>query len=61
MKKSQCTEEQIAWALHQYEGGMSVAEVTRRLGISEQTFLPVEEEVQGAGAFGGPPVEGAGG
>ena len=31
MKKSQCTEEQIAWALHQHEGGMSVAEVTRRL------------------------------
>ena len=31
MKKPQCTEEQIAWALHQHEGGMSVAEVTRRV------------------------------
>lgn len=38
MKKSRFTEEQITYALHQYEGGMSVAEVTRRLGISEQTF-----------------------
>ena len=38
MKKSQFTEEQIAYALHQHEGGMRVAEVTCRLGISEQTF-----------------------
>ncbi len=38
MKKSQFTEEQIAYALHQHEGGMRVAEVTRRLGILEQTF-----------------------
>lgn len=32
MKKSQFAEEPIAWALHQHEGGMSVAGVTRRLG-----------------------------
>ena len=38
MKKSPCTEEQIAYALHQHEGGTSVAEVTRRLGSSKQTF-----------------------
>ena len=38
MKKSQFSEEQIAYALHQHEAGMRVAEVTRRLGISEQTF-----------------------
>ena len=37
MKKSQFSEEQIAYALHQHEGGMSVAEVTRKLGISEAT------------------------
>ena len=38
MKKSQFSEAQIAYALHQHEGGMRVAEVTRRLGVSEQTF-----------------------
>ena len=61
MKKSQCTEEQIAWALHQHEGGMSVAEVTCRLGISEQTFYRWKKKFGGAGAFEGSPAEGAGG
>ena len=61
MKKSQCTEEQIAWALHQHEGGMSVAEVTRRLWDLGADVLPVEEELRGTGAFGGSPAEGAGG
>lgn len=38
MKKSQFTEQQIAFALQQAESGTAVAEVCRKLGISEQTF-----------------------
>ena len=38
MKKSRYTEEQIAFALKQAETGTPVAEVLRRMGISEQTF-----------------------
>ena len=38
VKKSQYTEEQIAYALKQAETGTPVAEVLRRMGISEQTF-----------------------
>jgi transposase-like protein len=38
MKKSRYTEEQIAFALKQAETGTSVAEVIRRMGVSEQTF-----------------------
>jgi hypothetical protein len=37
MKTSKFTEEQIAYALRQVEGGTSVGEVCRRLGSSEQT------------------------
>ena len=38
MKKSRFTEEQISFALKQAETGTAVAEVIRRMGISEQTF-----------------------
>jgi putative transposase len=38
MKKSKFTEQQIAFALHQAEGGTPVAEVCRKMGISEATF-----------------------
>ena len=38
MNKSRYTDEQIAFALKQAETGTPVAEVTRRMGISEQTF-----------------------
>jgi|TARA_R110000824_G_C15217612_1_gene677260 putative transposase len=38
MKKSRYTEEQIAYAMKQAETGTPVAEVIRRMGISEQTF-----------------------
>lgn len=38
MKKSRFTEEQIAFALKQQELGTPVAEIVRKLGISEQTF-----------------------
>lgn len=38
MKKSKFTEPQIAFALQQAESGTAVAEICRKLGISEQTF-----------------------
>ena len=38
MKKSKFTEAQIVFALQQAETGTAVAEVCRKLGISEATF-----------------------
>ena len=38
MKKSKFTEQQIAFALQQAEGGTAVGEVCRKMGISEATF-----------------------
>lgn len=38
MKKSKFTEQQVAFALQQAEGGTAVAEVCRKIGISEATF-----------------------
>jgi putative transposase len=38
MKKSKFTEQQIAFALQQAEGGTAVAEVCRKMGIAEATF-----------------------
>ena len=38
MKKSKFTDEQIAFALKQAEGGTAIGEITRRLGITEATF-----------------------
>ena len=39
MKRKRFTEEQIAFALRQAEGGMPVSEVIRKLGVSEVTFF----------------------
>ena len=49
MKKSKFTEEQIAYALHQHEAGLSVGEVTRKLGVSEQTFYRWKKKYGGLG------------
>ena len=38
MKKSRYTEEQIPFTLRQVEGGTSVKELVRKMGITEQTF-----------------------
>ena len=38
MKRSRFTDEQIAYALRQVDGGTSVADVCRQMGISEATF-----------------------
>jgi len=38
MPKPKFTQEQIAYTLKQAEGGTAVAEVCRKVGITEQTF-----------------------
>ena len=38
MKKSKYSEAQIATAFRQVEAGAPIAEVTRKLGVSEQTY-----------------------
>jgi len=49
MKKSRYTKEQIAFALKQAETGTPVAEVIRRMGVSEQTFSRWEKVYGGLG------------
>ncbi len=39
MKKSKFTEQQIAFALQQAEQGTQVAEICRKMGISQATFF----------------------
>ncbi len=38
MKQRRYTDEQIAFALRQAEDGTAVAEICRKLGVSEPTF-----------------------
>jgi len=38
MKRSKCSEEQVAYALRQAEAGTPVGDVCRQLGVSEATF-----------------------
>ena len=49
MKKARFTEEQIAFALRQAETGTAVAEVIRKMGISEQTFYRWKKQYAGMG------------
>ena len=49
MKKSQFTEEQIAFALGQAESGTTVGEVCRKMGISEATFYNWKKKYGGLG------------
>jgi transposase-like protein len=49
MKRSRYTDEQIAFALKQAETGTPVAEVIRRIGISEQTFYRWKKVYGGLG------------
>jgi putative transposase len=49
MKKSKFSEEQIAFALRPAETGTRVAEVCRKLGISEQTFFRWKRKYGGLG------------
>lgn len=49
MKKSRFTDEQIAFALRQAESGVTVDEVCRKLGISQQTFYRWKKKFAGLG------------
>ena len=49
MRKSKFTEEQIAFALRQAEGGTRVAEICRKMGISEATFFNWKKKYGGLG------------
>lgn len=49
MKKTQFTEEQIAFALRQSESGTAVAEVCRKMGICEATFFKWQKKYGGLG------------
>jgi hypothetical protein len=44
MKTSRFTQRQVASALPQAEGGMSVPEVGREMGLAEPDPLPLEAE-----------------
>ena len=47
MKKSKFRESQIVFALQQAESGVTVAEVCRKLGISEATFYAWKKKYGG--------------
>lgn len=47
MKKSKFTDEQVAFALKQAEGGTAVAEITRRMGVTEATFYRWKQKYGG--------------
>ena len=49
MKKSKFTEQQIVFALKQAETGVPVAEVCRKMGISEPTFYSWKKKFSGLG------------
>jgi putative transposase len=49
MGRKHYTEEQIAFALRQAESGTPVAEIIRRLGVSEQTFYCWKKQFAGLG------------
>jgi putative transposase len=49
MKKSKFTDEQVAYALRQAEGGTPVLDVCRKLGITEQTFYRWKKKFAGMG------------
>jgi len=49
MKKTQFTDQQIAFALRQAEQGTSVEEVTRKMGVSEATFYRWKKKFAGMG------------
>ncbi len=49
MKRSKFTEEQIAFALKQAESGITVSEVCRKLGVSENTFYNWKKKFSGLG------------
>jgi putative transposase len=49
MPRKRFTEEQIAFALRQHEVGAQVAEIIRKLGVTEQTFYRWKKKFAGLG------------
>jgi len=49
MQKARFTEEQIPWATRQIEAGVPVAELCRKMGVSEQTFYTWKKKFAGMG------------
>lgn len=49
MKKSRFTNEQIPFALKQAETGTPVAEICRKMGVSEPTFYRWKKKFDGLG------------
>ncbi|GLS05182.1 transposase [Chitiniphilus shinanonensis] len=49
MKKSKCTEAQIAFAVRQAESGTTVVEVCRKIGVPEATFYNWKKKYGGLG------------
>lgn len=49
MKRKKYTEEQIAFALRQAEAGTPIAEIIRKMGVSEQTFYRWKKKFVGMG------------
>ena len=49
MSRKHYTEEQIAFAIRQHESGTAIAEIIRKLGISEQTFYRWKKKFAGMG------------
>jgi putative transposase len=49
MRKARFTEEQIACAMRQVEAGVPVAELCRKMGVSEQTFYTWKKKYAGMG------------
>lgn len=49
MKQKRYTDEQIAFALRQAESGTAVAEICRKLGVSEPIFYRWKKQFAGMG------------
>ena len=49
MKQKRYTDEQIAFAFRQAESGTAVAEICRKLGVSEPTFYRWKKQFAGMG------------
>jgi putative transposase len=49
MKRKRYTDEQIAYALRQAEAGTPVAEICRKMGVSQQTFYTWRRKYAGMG------------
>jgi len=49
MRTSRFTEQQVVAALRQVEGGTTVGEACRKLGVSEQTFYRWKRKYAGIG------------